>query len=91
MAGKKPTKGAAKHKLRMRSEIVEMTRTLNKLGVVSDEELENTTIQMLGRDALPKVAPMSPAEIAGLREKVGFSQAVMAGYLNVKPHTISQW
>jgi len=75
----------------MRWEIVETSQMLHRLGVVSDEEPEKTTIRMLGRDALPKVAPMTPAEIAALREKVGVSQAVLAAYLNVAPHTVSQW
>jgi putative transcriptional regulator len=76
---------------RMRSELVELTRALHKVGAVSDEELTKTTIRMLGRNALPKVDPMSPADIAALREKIGFSQAVMAAYLNVAAHTVSQW
>jgi putative transcriptional regulator len=46
---------------------------------------------MLGRDALPKVTPMSPAEIVAVRERAGVSQAVLAGYLNVGVTTVSQW
>ncbi len=91
MTNTKATKDASREKARLRSEIVEMSQMLNRLGVVSDEELEKTTMRMLGRDALPKVEPMAPADIAALREKVGLSQAVMAGYLNVAPHTVSQW
>ncbi|MGO9744537.1 MAG: helix-turn-helix domain-containing protein [Roseiarcus sp.] len=91
MTNPKATKDAPHGKARLRSEIVEMSQMLNRLGVVSDEELEKTTIRMLGRDALPKVEPMTPADIAALREKIGLSQAVMAGYLNVAPHTVSQW
>ena len=49
---------------RMRSEIVEAMRGLRKVGAVTDGELEKTTLRMLGRDALPKVEAMSPAEIA---------------------------
>lgn len=78
-------------KKRLRYEIVEMTRGQHRLGMVSDEELEQTTIRMLGRDALPKVAPLSPAEIIKVRERAGLSQAVLAGYLNVGTQTVSQW
>jgi putative transcriptional regulator len=46
---------------------------------------------MLGRDALPKVKPMSPGEITAVREKAGVSQAVLAAFLNVAVNTISQW
>jgi putative transcriptional regulator len=76
---------------RLRGEIVEMTAMLNRAGAVSDDELEKTTIRMLGRDALPKIEPLSAAEIAAVREQAGVSQAVMAGYLNVGVSTISQW
>lgn len=78
-------------KARMRAEIVEISRGLHKIGAISDAELEKTTLKMLGRDALPKVAPLSPAEIAKVREQAGVSQAVMAGYLNVATNTVSQW
>jgi putative transcriptional regulator len=76
---------------RMRSEIVEAMRGLHKVGAVSGEELEKTTLRMLGKDALPKVEDMSPAEIAAVREGVGVSQAVLAGFMNVAVNTVSQW
>lgn len=85
------TKVELKGKARMRSEIVEAMRGLHKVGAVSDAELEKTTLRMLGRDALPKVAALSPAEIAKVREQAGVSQAVMAGFLNVAVNTVSQW
>jgi len=68
-------------KSRMRSEIVEAMRGLRKVGAVSDGELEKTTLRMLGKDTLPKVEAMSPAEIAAVRERSGVSQAVLAGFL----------
>ena len=88
-------KGKARRKIttrqRIRGEIVEISQTLHKIGAISDAELEKTTMAMLGRDALPKAAALSPAEIARVREGAGVSQAVMAGYLNVAVSTISQW
>lgn len=78
-------------KARMRSEIVEAMRGLHKIGAVSDAELTKTTLKMLGRDALPKVAALSPSEIVKVRERVGVSQAVLAGFLNVAVNTVSQW
>ena len=82
---------ALKGRARMRSEIVEAMRGLRKIGAVGDAELQKTTLRMLGRDALPKVADLSPSEIAQVRERAGLSQAVMAGYLNVAVNTVSQW
>jgi putative transcriptional regulator len=83
--------GELKGKARLRAEIVESARALHRLGVFSDAELEKTTLRMLGRDALPKVADLSPAEIANVRKRVGVSQAVLAGFLNVAVNTVSQW
>jgi putative transcriptional regulator len=88
---KTKAKSALKGKARMRSEIVEAMRGLNKIGAVSNDELEKTTLRMLGRDALPKVADLSPSEIVAVREGAGVSQAVLAGFLNVAVNTVSQW
>jgi len=83
--------GELKGRARMRAEIVEATRALNKVGAISDAELEKTTLAMLGRNALPKVEPLSPADIVRVREKAKVSQAVLAGFLNVSVSTVSQW
>ncbi len=91
MAKSKRAKGELKGKARMRAEIVEAMRGLHKIGAASDAELEKTTLRMLGRNALPKVKTLSPAEIAKVRELAGVSQAVMAGFLNVAVNTVSQW
>ena len=85
------TKKMPAGKARMRSEIVEAMQGLHKAGVVSDLELQQTTMKMLGRGALPKIKPMTPAEIAKVREQAGVSQAVLAGFLNVGVMTVSQW
>jgi putative transcriptional regulator len=78
-------------KARLRAEIVETSRAMHRAGLIDDVELEQTTIRMLGRDALPRVSPLSPGEIAKVRERAGVSQSVMAGYLNVAVSTVSQW
>lgn len=80
-----------KGKARLRSEIVEATRGLHKIGAVSDAELEKTTLKMLGKDALPKVEALLPTDIVKVRERAGVSQAVLAGFLNVAVNTVSQW
>jgi putative transcriptional regulator len=76
---------------RIRAEIVEITEGMHRAGLVSDAELEKTTITMLGRDALPKVRDLSPDEIVQVRESAGVSQAVLAAFLNVAVSTVSQW
>jgi putative transcriptional regulator len=78
-------------KARLRREIVEMTEGQHRLGLVTDSELQQVTMRMLGRDALPKVPPMSATEIVKLRARAGVSQAVFGGFLNVETQTISMW
>ena len=91
MATRTKAKEVLRGKARMRAEIVEISRGLHKIGAISDSELEKTTLRMLGRDALPKVADLSPSEIAKIRGQAGVSQAVLAGFLNVAVNTVSQW
>ena len=91
MAKSHKTASKSKGKTRLRSEIVEAMRGLNRIRAISDAELEKTTLRMLGRDALPKVAHLSPAEIVKVRAQAGLSQAVLAGFLNVAVNTVSQW
>lgn len=91
MAKQSKIKGELRGKARMRAEIAEAMRGLHKIGAVSDAELEKTTIRILGRDALPKVKALSPAEIAGVRKQSGVSQAVLAAYMNVAVSTVGQW
>lgn len=91
MAKRTRRKPALRGKARLRSEIVEITRALHKVGAVSDEELEETRLRMLGRDAFPRLKAFSGSQIAAVRERAGVSQAVMAGYLNVAVSTVSQW
>jgi putative transcriptional regulator len=69
MAQNRKAKGKLTGKARMCAEIVEAMAGLHKIGAVSAAELEKTTLRMLGRDALPKVANLSPAEIAKVREE----------------------
>jgi putative transcriptional regulator len=78
-------------KARMRAEIVEAMQGLHKIGAVSGDELEMTTLKMLGRDALPKVEAMGPSEIVKVRQEAKVSQAVLAALMNVAVSTVSQW
>jgi putative transcriptional regulator len=91
MTARDVAKGELRGKARMRAEIVEAMQGLHKVGAVSDEELELTTLKMLGRDALPKVEVMGPAEIVKVRQEAKVSQAVLAALMNVAVSTVSQW
>ena len=91
MTGKRKAKRQMTSRARIRSEIVEISQALHKVGAISDAELEKTTLAMLGRDALPKVPTLQPADIIRVREQAGVSQSVLAGYLNVAVSTVSQW
>ncbi len=86
-----PMKATSPSGSRMRREIVDAMRALNKIEAASREELEKTTLRMLGKDALPKVDAMAPSEIAAVRARAGVSQAVLAGFMNVAVNTVSQW
>jgi putative transcriptional regulator len=68
MATRSSAKLRLKGKARIRSEIVEISRGLHKIGAISDADLEKTTLRMLGRGALPKVSGLSPSEIVKVRE-----------------------
>ncbi len=91
MSNKIALKKGSKGKTRLRVEIVETMQALHKVGAATDAQLAKTTLRMLGRDALPKVKPLTPDEIAAIRVQTGISQAVFAGYLNVAVNTVSQW
>jgi putative transcriptional regulator len=91
MATKNNSTVQLRGKTRIRSEIVETMQGLHKIGAVSEADLAKTTLRMLGRDALPKIAALSPTEIVEVRERAGLSQAVLAGYVNVAANTVSQW
>jgi putative transcriptional regulator len=91
MTKRTKAKTAPRDKARLRTEIGEATRGRDRIGAVSDAQLTKTTLRMVGKDALPKVQPMSPSQIVAVRERTGVSQAVMAAFLNVAVSTISQW
>jgi putative transcriptional regulator len=91
MAKSTKTKQQPRGRARMRAQIVEAMRGLHRLGAVSNEEVEKTTLKMLSKDTLPRVKELSPAEIAALRERAGVSQGVLAAFMNVAVSTISQW
>ena len=91
MTRQSKTRTDLRGKKRIRAEIVEMSEALHRVGAISGEDLEKTTLRMLGREALPKVESLTPAQIAAVREKAGVSHAVLAAFMNVATKTVSQW
>jgi putative transcriptional regulator len=75
---------------RLRAEIMEMAADLNAAGIMSVGNFEKITMRMLDKDRLPKVEPLSAADIRKVREQAGLSQAVFARYLNLTVSYISQ-
>lgn len=75
----------------MRAEIVEVTKTLHKFGKVSDEDLKQTTLRMLGPGSMPKPPLLTSKQIVAIRESERMSQAVFARVLGVSTGTLSKW
>jgi len=78
---------AAKKKVdRVAGEMIEMATLLSKRGIVSMKNLEK--IKALG-GAPPEY---TAKQVAAIRtKKAKMSQAVFAGFLNVRPSTIQKW
>jgi len=83
-------KNRARPPRRLRAEILEMAADLNAAGIMSDGNFEKITMRMVDKDKLPRVEPLSAAEIRKVREEAGLSQAVFARYLNLTVSYISQ-
>ena len=71
---------------RVAGEMIEMAALLSKRGIVSMKNLEKIK-------ALGTTPPAYTAEqVAAIRKKKAkMSQAVFAGFLNVRPSTIQKW
>lgn len=85
-------------KLRTQSEILDALEGMSFDGahLVSAAGLLAETLQgpdkaTLRRVQVPKPAPLGPAQIVGLRERLNLSQAVFAVYLGVRPASVISW
>ncbi len=63
MAKRSSTKAELRGKARLRSEIVEATRGLHRIGAVSDAHLEKTTVKMLGRNRYQRSQKCRPQKL----------------------------
>ena len=71
---------------RVSDEMIEMATLLSKRGIVSMKNLEQ--IKALGTTP-PTYTPERVATIR--KKKAKMSQAVFAGFLNVRPSTVQKW
>lgn len=75
-----------KRESRVLAEVHEMAADLHDIGLIDKRRMREY-------DALCKldVAPLSPAQIRSLREKLHVSQAVLAAVLNTSVSTVQKW
>ena len=77
---------AKKYRSEIAAAMHESMSDLHEMGLV-----DNKTMRHFDKTCLTTVKPMSPDEIAKVREDAGVSQSVFANYLNVSPGAISKW
>jgi putative transcriptional regulator len=71
---------------RLKSELIEGMRALQKIGVVDGATMREFEVSLLG----PPPVFMAK-DVTKLREKYGVSQAVFAAILNVSASTVQKW
>jgi putative transcriptional regulator len=81
VATKKP-----RYRSRIAHSVHETVRGLHSAGLA-----DKRTMRRFDATCLTTVEELTPKEIQALREREDVSQAVFAGYLNVRPGLVSQW
>lgn len=74
---------------RLTAALLETADDMRRSGLIDAEAHDKITLRHLGSEN-PSRAPISAAQIRGLRERARMSQAVFARYLNVTPGYVSQ-
>jgi putative transcriptional regulator len=82
-------KKATRRLSRLAATLLETADDMRRSGLIDAEGYEKITLRHLGPET-PSRAPISPAQIRGLRERARMSQAVFARCLNVTPGYVSQ-
>lgn len=75
---------------RLTKALLETAKDMLDGGILKEKEYKKITMRHLGKKNLPKIDPMTSAEIRALREKAHLSQAAFASYLNLTVGYISQ-
>jgi putative transcriptional regulator len=83
MAKKKPN--------RLAKELLETAGGMHEAGLLDLGTYKKFTLRHLGAKGTPKVAPITGAQIRGMRERARMSQAVFARHLNLTVGYVSNW
>jgi putative transcriptional regulator len=75
-----------KYRSEIAAAVHESMQDLHEIGLI-----DNKTMRHFDKTCLTPVEPLSPDDIARIREDAGVSQSVFATYLNVTPGVISKW
>jgi putative transcriptional regulator len=75
-----------KYRSKIARNVHETVRGLHRIGLA-----DKRTMRRFNASCLTTVEELTPREIQALREREDVSQAVFAGYLNVRPGLVSQW
>lgn len=75
---------------RLAKELLETADGMRRIGLLDEATHEKITLRHLGPRSVPKIAPMTSAQIRKLRERANMSQAVFARLLNVSVGYVSQ-
>jgi putative transcriptional regulator len=75
-----------KYRSKIARTVHETVRGLHRIGLA-----DKRTMRRFDASCLTTVEELTPREIQALREREDVSQAVFAGYLNVRPGLVSQW
>jgi len=75
---------------RITQTLLEMAEDMRRSGILDQATYEQITTRHLGAHAQGAAAPISGAEIRGLRQQANLSQAAFARYLNLTTGYVSQ-
>jgi putative transcriptional regulator len=76
----------ARYRSKIARTVHETVRGLHRIGLA-----DKRTMRQFDISCLTSVEDLTPRQIQALREREDVSQAVFAGYLNVRPGLVSQW
>ena len=75
-----------KYKSKILAAVHEAMQDAHDIGL-----LDKKTMREFDASCLTEVEPLSPKEVAALREREGVSQAVLARHLNVAVKLVGEW
>lgn len=82
--------GKRKKPSRLTKALLETAEDMRRADLLDARTYAKITMRHLGKNEIPKVDPMTGAEIRALRERAHLSQAVFAKHLNLTVGYVSQ-